>query len=321
MGKRGKRKERGRLLAAVEFAVALVALKTLEYLPAPLAYGLGRFLARLCFLVDPRHRRRTATHLLHAGIAADLPDARRQALRNYLHLAGALVDVCRCGRHVRAGTLAGRVGVVGDAASVRRFVLGRPVEAPIIAVVAHYGTWEIIGTVYSLLSGRPVVSVMRPFDNPHLSRYFRNRRIGGQHRTCDKQGALKVLLRALREGESVGIVADQHARTEEGVETTFFGHPARAHVAPALLHLLTGAPIVPAVLHRLGDGIRCELVVAPPIILKPGPDRAADIREIAQRYTTALETLIRREPLQWLWAHRRWLDIDRAPMRSGSQPA
>ena len=44
---------------------------------------------------------------------------------------------------------------------------------------------------------------------------------------------------------------------------------------------------------------------------KPTGDKDKDVREITQLCTTALEKLIAQQPEQWMWAARRWLDIDR----------
>ena len=39
------------------------------------------------------------------------------------------------------------------------------------------------------------------------------------------------------------------------------------------------------------------------------------IREITQRYTAALERLVRRSPEQYFWVHRRWKSVPRQRRR------
>ena len=103
--------------------------------------------------------------------------------------------------------------------------------------------WEISGLACSILY-KPILSVMRHFDNPKLGDYILSRRRQFRQTLQDKKSALKPLLKALKSHQAVGMLCDQHAGSLEGVETVFFGHPARTHASPALLHLKTGAPII-----------------------------------------------------------------------------
>ena len=91
----------------------------------------------------------------------------------------------------------------------------------------------------------------------------------------------------------------------------FFGHPAMTHSSPARLHLKTGVPIMVAVLRRCPEPMTFEFVCCNPIEYTPSDDPEADVQAVTQCYTTALEGLIREAPEQWVWAHRRWKDINR----------
>jgi KDO2-lipid IV(A) lauroyltransferase len=116
---------------------------------------------------------------------------------------------------------------------------------------------------------------------------------------------------ALKKGYSIAIMADQNAGETEGVVVDFFGHPASTHSSPALLHLKTGVPILVLMPRRVSDDFNFEFILSAPIIHKPTEDKKKDIREITQKFTSEIEKTIRLYPEQWLWAHRRWLDINR----------
>jgi KDO2-lipid IV(A) lauroyltransferase len=147
--------------------------------------------------------------------------------------------------------------------------------------------------------------------NPRLEKLFYHRIDNYDHDSCAKKGAIKSMLKALRHGDSVAVVADQHAKSAEGVEVDFFGHPARTHISPALMHLKTGCPIYPLMFRRTKDFMKFEMVLKEPIDVKPTDDKAGDIKKVTQMFTDLLEDLIRETPEQWMWMHRRWLDINR----------
>ncbi len=297
----------------LEYGTFIACVALARALPLRLAFLMGRILAGTAYLLDRRHRRRVVRNLCHAGVAKDQGEARRLAWRNFQAFGRMIVEVAKMRQFITPGNVHDHLRLGGDPEAKELFFTGRDgaPPSPAIIVTAHYGNWELAGMGYTLASGHPLTSIIRPFDNPLIGKWFYRQRQGFGHRIHVKDGALKSLLGALRRGESACILADQHAIRAQGVETMFFGHPARTHASPALLHLHTGVPILVAVSRRLPGDFQFEFTLAPPIRLVPGPDKDADVRHLAQAYTDTLERLIRQDPIQWLWAHRRWLDIDR----------
>jgi len=307
------RKRKGRLRIRLEHGLFLAYAGLAQALPLRLAFWLGQALGGLAYLLDVRHRRRVVRNLVHAGLAADRAQARHLAWRNFREFGRMVAEVAKMRQFITPDNIREHLRIGGDPEAEALFFPGHDgtPPSPAIIVTAHYGNWELAGMGYALLSVHRLTTVMRPFDNPLIGRWFLRRRQGFGHSVQEKGGALKPLLGALRRGESVCLLSDQHAIQAQGVETTFFGHPARTHASAALLHLHTGVPILAGVCRRLPGDFQFEFTLAPPIRLAPGQDRDADVRHLAQAYTRALEGLIRIDPVQWLWAHRRWLDLDR----------
>jgi KDO2-lipid IV(A) lauroyltransferase len=85
----------------------------------------------------------------------------------------------------------------------------------------------------------------------------------------------------------------------------FFGRPASTSRSLAVLALKTGAPVVPAFIHRLPDGEH-QVTLGPVIpVLRTGQvDR--DVELNTARFTEAIEREVRAHPEQWFWVHRRW---------------
>ena len=101
------------------------------------------------------------------------------------------------------------------------------------------------------------------------------------------------------------MLADQDAG-QRGLFVDFFGRPASTHKAIALLAIEHQAPVVVGVARRVGPGFRYEIRCADVIEPDEFTGTADDARLLTQRYTSALEELIRQDPTQYLWLHRRW---------------
>ena len=277
----------------------MISLKT--------AYRLSGFLISVLYYFDIRHRRRTISHLLHAGIAGNRKDAGRMAKKTFLEFSKLLVEVIKMDQCYDCS----KIKVVGPQETIDAVLSREHPNRNVIIATAHYGNSEVAGTAFSEYSGINMLSIMRPFDNPLVGELILAHRRSKVHELVDKHGSIRPVLKALLQVRNISILIDQHASHQEGVENIFFGHPCRTHRTPALLHLKTGVPILPEITRRAGDDFEFEIVVGDLIRYKPTGDKEKDVREITQLCTTALEKLIAQQPEQWMWAARRWLDIDR----------
>ncbi len=296
----------------MEYAAFLAAYLLLRPVPIRVAFFISRIIARFFYILDARHRKRTIKHIMHAGLAETEEKAIPMAKENFRHFARLAVEILKMPGYINPDSIEKHIRISGSEKAKKLFFekgADGKAQSPAIVVTAHFGNWEIAGISYNILSGIPLLTVMRPLDNPKIGNFLYQRRQGFNHRICDKSGAVKPLLSALKKGESVCIISDQHASRTEGVETSFFGHPARTHSSPAMLHRRTAVPILVSVPMRTEGVFQFEFLCADPIMFTPTDNKEKDIREITQSLTSALEKLIRHDPAQWLWAHRRWLDV------------
>ncbi len=294
-------------LIYLEYVPFFLLYKFMHMVSLKTAYRLSAFLIGLLFYVDIRHRRRTISHLLHAGVVPGRKEAWRLAKKTFLEFSKLLVEVVKMDQCYDLS----KIRVVGPEKTVDAVLSRKHPNRNVIIVTAHYGNWEVAGTAFSEYSGVRMLSIMRPFDNPLVGELILAHRRSKMHELVDKHGSIRPVLKALQQGRNVSILIDQHASHQEGVENRFFGHPCRTHMTPALLHLKTGIPILPEITRRAGDNFEFELVVGDLIEYRPTGDKENDVRAITQLCTTALERLIAEQPEQWMWAARRWLDIDR----------
>lgn len=198
------------------------------------------------------------------------------------------------------------------------FCTGRPV----LVLGGHFGNWEVSTATFGLF-GMPMGIVGRGLDNPLLDAWFSRARQATGHRLIDKRGAAPEMVAMMEAGGNLGLLCDQDAG-KRGLFVDFFGRPASTFKSIALMALQYNAIIVVGYGLRLPDDfvnsrwarfeIGCEDVIDPLTI-----DAKDPIREITQRFTSALERAVRRAPEQYFWIHRRWKSEPRQRVRKPPQ--
>ena len=301
-----KNKKKNVILINIEYFFALISIHLIRLLPLSVAYRINSVLTWIAFTVDFHHRNRAVQHILHSGLKTNQTDARKLAYQSFNSMGKIWVETIKFDQFITPENIADHITWAGDQEGIETIMS----DNAVIFVGAHFGNWEISGLGCSILV-KPIVSVFRMFDNPKIGEFILNKRKMFKQEICSKKNAMKPLLKAVRAKKALGILADQHASTSEGVVTDFFGHPARTHTSPAFLHLKTKTPIVVGVSRRIDDKMNFEYIIKGPFTTDNSLPEEEQVKDITQQFTSALEEIIREYPEQWLWCHRRWLDINR----------
>jgi KDO2-lipid IV(A) lauroyltransferase len=286
--------------AAVRLFVCVV-----QGVPVRLAVAVAGGLARVAYRVDRRHRAVAADNLRHAF--PDLPPDRIDRLVRgcYRHLCLLVVEIILLPRKL-AVTNWRRYATLENARPVLAALIDR---RPTLIVTAHFGNWELAGYTLGLLGFR-THAIARVLDNPHLERFLKRFRQRTGQTIIAKKDDFDRLEGVLRAGGKVATLADQDAGPR-GVFVDFFGRPASAHKAVALMAVEFGARMLVVGVPRVAEAdaagvfayrIVCEDVIDP----AEYAGRPDAVRAITQRYHAALERVIRRHPEQYFWLHRRW---------------
>lgn len=174
----------------------------------------------------------------------------------------------------------------------------------LIGITGHIGCFELLAA-YWANSGYQVNVVGRELWEKRISdRLVRIRNSMG-YRTIDRDTGGKEIIRVLRDGGIVAVLIDQHTRVS-GVYVPFFNRPAHTPIGVAKLAIATGAKVVPMAIYMNRPG-RHVIRILPALDL---PDDVGDKDELARILTAecsrAIEDLVRFDPKQWVWFHRRW---------------
>lgn len=174
---------------------------------------------------------------------------------------------------------------------------------PALCFAAHLGNWELpaiaaaahglpSAVVYRMPNNRAVAAEITRIRAPLMGRLIRTR-----------MEAPIEMAGALRRGEHLGMLVDQHF--SRGVGVTFFGRPCKANPSIARLARRFDCPVIGVRVVRLPKG-RFRLDAVGPLDLPRDPAGEIDIPAATQMVTGIVEGWVREHPDQWLWFHRRW---------------
>ena len=264
-------------------------------LPWRARLAVGRALGRLTRGMAGKRRRVAARNL-----ALCLPDTpateREQLLRDHFESLGiGLMEMA-----MAWWTPAHRLPPV-EVCGMEHLEAAREQGKGVILLSPHFTTLEISGRLLlEHMQGIPR-PMYRPLDNPVLESIVagNRRRLFGDLIPRDN---IRSLVRLLRRGEVVWYAPDQSYRGKQSAMVDFFGIPAPTNTGTSRLAAMTGAPVVPFFVQRLGDTRGYRLHLWPALEDFPGADPVAD----SLRVNHIFERQISHCPEQYWWVHQRF---------------
>lgn len=285
-----------RIRARLEIMAFHLAARLIPSLSRPSVVSLARFAGRLAWYVDVRERRIALANLALAfGDTLSPEEKKRIAIKSFSTFVLTGLDYFWFSKD-RERRMAQWVVVHGDNWPWMR-------EGATIAVTAHFGNWEILGWL-TVMHGSKVASVAKPVKNPLIDAEInRVRTLSGQ-RIIPREGALRSLVRVLRDGGTVALLLDQDTLPAEGgVFVPFFDVPVPVSTAAAGLALKLDVPIMMAFGASDDKGVyHCHTRE----LLTPSDMEGMTPLEVTVKITHFLEKQLREAPGYWLWAYKRW---------------
>lgn len=276
----------------LEYAGLRAVAALIRALPLETASNLSAFCWRT---VAPRLRRhpRAVANLQAAFPEKPRAECERIARNMWATLGRIFAESFRIDDIIREGR------IVIDADSVDRL----PADRRFVAAAPHQGNWELGVGVLQQIGGNGA-GIYQRIKNPLVEDYVRRMRapLYPAGLWPKQEDAGRRALRHVRNGGVLATMAD--LRDQHGLMVPFFGRPAPTSPFPAMVARMTGAPLFAVEIVRL-PGVRFRISMVPVEVAATG-DRQADIADATARLHACFEAFIRRNPDQWMWAHRRW---------------
>ncbi len=288
----------------IEYAVAKAILVFLGILPRRAAVAFGFAVAAIGYRVLGKLRG-VGTRSLELAYPEKSEAERTALLKSSFKSLGRTLGVVGGFGNVSRENISELIECEFDSEFEASFAKAREEKRGMIVLTGHIGNWELFALAYSMFF-EPSNLLSRRMDNPLIDELVTELRSSFGNRQIDKVNSAGPILRILRSGGTVGILADVNSHPKEGVFVPFYGIEACTTAGVAMLALRANALIVPMfAVWNEGKG-RYAMINAKIIEPVDTGDRTADIENTTAEFTAALECVIRKYPDQWNWIHRRW---------------
>jgi len=282
------------LVHLLSYVIVRLTCTVLTLLPLSFSYFLARGIGNFAFHIL-RYRRQVVMENLQVAFGREMEKSRLEeiAAESYRQMAMSFIElmiVPKLQKQIRTILEPEHFSLIQ-----RLLQQGNG----LITVSGHLGNWELQGAAAATAMSEPFTVAAAQQSNPYINRFITQRRNAMGLEVAGTKEAMKLLLKALRNRQAVGLVADQNAGLS-AVFVDFFGKTAAAHPGPAQLALKFGAPMLVGAAIRTGPGQ--FKVLARQVEIKEDDT----VETLTQRHVKILESFIRQYPEQYFWLHRRW---------------
>lgn len=269
-------------------------LRLLARVPLRWVHAAGGLLGWIAYLGSPTYAARLRENLRQSGLWKDERDYQRILRANVSQAGKAVLELVPVWFLPKARATA--LALPDDAGPLIEKARAR--GKGVIFLTPHLGCPDM--AALCVARHVPLTVLYRPpkkeFLHPLVQAGRRSERIALAPTSV--QG-VRLLLRALKRGDCVGILPDQAPSMGDGAWATFFGRPAYTMTLVGRLVEATGAAVIMTFARRLpyGRGYAFDAVEVDP------PPSGANA---AQMLNAAVEDMVARCPEQYLWAYNRY---------------
>jgi Kdo2-lipid IVA lauroyltransferase/acyltransferase len=322
----------------------LSLLRGLARLPLRVMHALGACLGWGVYAASPSYRRRVRENVAAAGFGARV---RRASIAHAGRMVGELPYLWLRARDERLGAR-----LHFPDAEAARIDAALDARRGLVLMTPHVGAFEVCAQAYAERFGaaHPMTAMYRPARQAWLREMqlvARDR--PGLLTAPASLAGIRQMLKALRRGDTVGLLPDQVPPEGMGVWAPYFGREAYTMTLATRLVQQTGCAVLLMVCERLPRGQGFAVHVRPlpeplrdepphslrslppegagPPSERPGGGPPVDARnetaeamhqrEGAAAINRAMEALVREQPGQYLWGYHRYKQPRRLAAASG----
>ena len=173
-------------------------------------------------------------------------------------------------------------------------------DQPVIFISGHFANFELMSMTIVNKSIK-LATIYRPLNNFFLNFFMEFLRKKYVCKNQIKKGinGVRQAIQYIKQGHSIALMIDQ--RVSEGEKINFFGKTAFTTTLPAQLAQKFNLKIVPVFLERTQDD-KFRISFYKEI----DPNNYKNKLDISIKLNQIIESMISKNPNQWIWTHNRW---------------
>ena len=275
---------------------AIVLFWLLHFLPLPLLARVGQLLGALLFHIGNRRRRIALTNL--ALCFPELSDSQRQTLaRRHFRVLGRSILERSLLWWASPERLSRLIRVNGE----ERISTLRDAGRPVILLAPHFVGLDAGGIGITMRFD--IVSMYSVQKNPVFDRLLlHGRKRFGDQMLLSRQDGARSSIKAMRSGRPFYYLPDMDFGRRDSVFVPFFGVDAATITGLSRLAHAAGAAVVPCITRMLSGGQGYVVDIGEAWADFPTNDVSAD----SARMNAYIESVVRSQPEQYYWVHRRF---------------
>jgi len=178
-----------------------------------------------------------------------------------------------------------------------------------ILITGHYGNWELLSQSIAIKFDLQLAGVGRKIDSDKMNAVLKKNREQFNVKMIYKKGALKEAIKMIKKDKTLGILTDQALKINQSIEVNFFNQRATHTALASILSRKFDLDLIPAYIST-EDYKNYTIKIYEPIKSLKTAYQEEDLKQLTQAQASIMESVIRKNPKQWFWMHRRWKGIE-----------
>jgi KDO2-lipid IV(A) lauroyltransferase len=180
-------------------------------------------------------------------------------------------------------------------------------KQPVLYLGGHIGSFDLMIAAFGKFV-QPIDFIVRESQSPAVEEWSTKVRTRFGNGVIPRSGGLRKILSRMIKGRSVGFLFDQNVTRNNAVFVDWFGRLAATTVAPGLVAERLRCPVI--ILSARYEGSDRYIIRWHNLDHNIIYDNGLSVDEVRKKVTSeavkALEKIIREQPEDWFWLHRRW---------------
>ncbi len=262
--------------------------------------GLMNALAHLAYIASPKRRSVIEANLKLCFGNIPQNEQKKIAIRSYKNLVYNIISFIKREKQDREL-------VLKDIEFANEEIVHNLLKEnrKIIFVTAHYGVWEMIPPALTTKFGFSLSIVGRELDASTLQPILKDAREKFSVKLINKRGAMRGMIKALTNGDKLGLLVDQSIPKRLSEDVEFFSTKVTHTPAASILSKKFDAVMVPLFITS-SDLKRFTITFHESITPDPSLGHDDDIHRLTQLQADVLQERIEEKRDEWFWSHKRF---------------